>query len=170
MDGSATFTTVLSSMIMNRAKHIATSVHQRRLSSVSARRCAWARTRSVIGHPSRPGGRRRPRAGRAAGPGRRPGDGARPGSSSRRTARAGPGRTRMLALEQQLLAWKQVLRLRATFVKPRPGCGPPAGLGLEQLVLRARALRADGDRRGPDVPVAHLDLIGALGDVELERP
>ncbi len=34
IDGSATFTTVLSSMIMNSAKHIAPSVHQRRLASV----------------------------------------------------------------------------------------------------------------------------------------
>ena len=31
IEGSATFTTVLSSMIMNSAKHIAASVHQRRL-------------------------------------------------------------------------------------------------------------------------------------------
>jgi hypothetical protein len=42
MDGSATFTTVLSSMIMKRAKHIAASVHQRRLPSLR-------RMRSVIG-------------------------------------------------------------------------------------------------------------------------
>ena len=34
IDGSATFTTVLSSMIMNSAKHIAPSVHHLRLSSV----------------------------------------------------------------------------------------------------------------------------------------
>src|SRR5436190_17541226 len=33
IDGSATFTTVLSSMIMNRAKHMAASVHHLRLSS-----------------------------------------------------------------------------------------------------------------------------------------
>src|SRR5207248_2021969 len=33
IDGSATFTTVLSSMIMNRAKHIAASVHHLRLPS-----------------------------------------------------------------------------------------------------------------------------------------
>src|SRR4051794_28779309 len=33
IDGSATFTTVLSSMIMNSAKHIAASVHHLRLSS-----------------------------------------------------------------------------------------------------------------------------------------
>ena len=33
IDGSATFTTVLSSMIMKSAKHIAASVHQRRLPS-----------------------------------------------------------------------------------------------------------------------------------------
>ena len=33
IDGSATFTTVLSSMIMNSAKHIAPSVHQRRFAS-----------------------------------------------------------------------------------------------------------------------------------------
>ena len=38
MDGSATFTTVLSSMIMNSAKHIAPSVHHLRLSSVRRRR------------------------------------------------------------------------------------------------------------------------------------
>ena len=42
IDGSATFTTVLSSMIMNSAKHIAPSVHQRRLSSER-------RSRSVMG-------------------------------------------------------------------------------------------------------------------------
>ena len=42
MEGSATFTTVLSSMIMNRAKHIAASVHQRRLPSLR-------RMRRVIG-------------------------------------------------------------------------------------------------------------------------
>jgi len=34
IDGSATFTTVLSSMIMNSAKHIAPSVHHLRFSSV----------------------------------------------------------------------------------------------------------------------------------------
>src|SRR5437764_6337592 len=33
IDGSATFTTVLSSMIMNRAKHMAASVHHLRLPS-----------------------------------------------------------------------------------------------------------------------------------------
>jgi hypothetical protein len=33
IDGSATFTTVLSSMIMKSAKHIAASAHQRRFSS-----------------------------------------------------------------------------------------------------------------------------------------
>jgi hypothetical protein len=33
IDGSATFTTVLSNITMNKAKHIAASVHQRRLSS-----------------------------------------------------------------------------------------------------------------------------------------
>ena len=38
IDGSATFTTVLSSMIMKSAKHIAPRVHQRRLSSVMAER------------------------------------------------------------------------------------------------------------------------------------
>src|SRR3954468_20816044 len=38
IEGRATFTTVLSSMIMNSAKHIAPSVHQRRLPSWSARR------------------------------------------------------------------------------------------------------------------------------------
>src|SRR3954447_11652690 len=38
IDGSATFTTVLSSMIMNSAKHIAPRVHQRRFSSVMAER------------------------------------------------------------------------------------------------------------------------------------
>ncbi len=37
IDGSATLTTVLSSMTMNSAKHMAASVHQRRLSSLSAR-------------------------------------------------------------------------------------------------------------------------------------
>src|SRR6266550_1938450 len=38
IDGSATFTTVLSSMIMNSAKHMAASVHHLRLSSVRRRR------------------------------------------------------------------------------------------------------------------------------------
>src|SRR4051812_32491432 len=38
IDGSATFTTVLSSMIMNRAKHMAASVHHLRLPSFSRRR------------------------------------------------------------------------------------------------------------------------------------
>src|SRR5919109_703902 len=39
IDGSATFTTVLSSMIMKRAKHIAASVHQRRLPSFRRMPC-----------------------------------------------------------------------------------------------------------------------------------
>src|SRR3954454_13303188 len=43
IDGSATLTTVLSSMTMNSAKHIAASVHQRRLSSVTARRRSMAK-------------------------------------------------------------------------------------------------------------------------------
>ena len=47
IDGSATFTTVLSSMLMNSAKHIAPSVHQRLFSSVISRR-RWARILSVI--------------------------------------------------------------------------------------------------------------------------
>src|SRR4051812_1956303 len=38
MLGSATFTTVLSSMIMNSAKHMAASVHHLRLSSLRRRR------------------------------------------------------------------------------------------------------------------------------------
>ena len=38
IDGSATFTTVLSSMIMNRAKHMEPSVHHLRFCSVIARR------------------------------------------------------------------------------------------------------------------------------------
>src|SRR3954452_1220344 len=38
MEGSATFTTVLSSITMASAKHMANSVHQRRLSSVSRSR------------------------------------------------------------------------------------------------------------------------------------
>src|ERR1700754_1915639 len=42
IDGSATFTTVLSSITMNSAKHIAASVHQRRFSSDR-------RSRSVTG-------------------------------------------------------------------------------------------------------------------------
>ena len=37
IDGSATFTTVLSSMIMNSAKHIAPRVHQRLFSSFTRR-------------------------------------------------------------------------------------------------------------------------------------
>jgi len=39
IDGSATFTTVLSSITMNSAKHMAASVHQRRFSS--ERRMRW---------------------------------------------------------------------------------------------------------------------------------
>ena len=48
IDGSATFTTVLSSMIMNSAKHIAPSVHHLLFSSVT-RRWRWARMRPVMG-------------------------------------------------------------------------------------------------------------------------
>src|SRR5438477_6835540 len=51
IDGRATFTTVLSSMIMNSAKHIAPSVHQRLLSSVISR-WRWARMRPVTGSDS----------------------------------------------------------------------------------------------------------------------
>src|SRR4051794_31063359 len=43
IDGSATFTTVLSSMIMNSAKHIAASVHHLRLSSVRRKRSGTCR-------------------------------------------------------------------------------------------------------------------------------
>src|SRR5436190_3191632 len=47
IDGNATFTTVLSSISMNSAKHIAPSVHHLLFSSVT-RRWRWARTRSVM--------------------------------------------------------------------------------------------------------------------------
>src|SRR3954454_23916177 len=43
IEGSATFTTVLSSMIMNSAKHIAASVHHLRLSSFRRIRSGMAR-------------------------------------------------------------------------------------------------------------------------------
>ena len=66
MDGSATFTTVLSSMIMNRAKHIAASVHQRRLSSLTKR----VRRRAVMGRGAPWGGWRGRPAGSGAGRGR----------------------------------------------------------------------------------------------------
>src|SRR3981189_3018743 len=65
MEGSATFTTVLSSRIMNSAKHIAPRVHQRALASRIAARRAVKRS-------SARGGTRRPPAARAAGPARRP--------------------------------------------------------------------------------------------------
>ena len=62
IDGSATFTTVLSSMIMNSAKHIAPSAHQRRLPSF-----ILARMRSVIACvPSHPACRPRSRDGARA--------------------------------------------------------------------------------------------------------
>jgi hypothetical protein len=53
IDGSATFTTVLSSMIMNSAKHMAASVHQRRFPS-------WRRRRAVIWGPCMGGRAARP--------------------------------------------------------------------------------------------------------------
>src|SRR5947209_11316418 len=43
IDGSDTFTTVLSSITMNSAKHIAASVHQRLFDSVT-KRCLWDAT------------------------------------------------------------------------------------------------------------------------------
>src|SRR3954470_18659694 len=60
IEGSATFTTVLSSMIMNSAKHIAASVHQRRLPSFRRRRSANRRGSPRGGCPrSGAGGRSR---------------------------------------------------------------------------------------------------------------
>src|SRR6266576_217431 len=53
IDGSATFTTVLSSMIMNRAKHIAASVHHLRLPSFRRRRSG---TRVLSGRRDEGGG------------------------------------------------------------------------------------------------------------------
>src|SRR4051812_31112227 len=48
IDGSATFTTVLSSMIMNRAKHMAASVHHLRLPSCRRRRSGMAEPRDLV--------------------------------------------------------------------------------------------------------------------------
>ena len=53
MEGSATFTTVLSSMIMNSAKHIAASVHQRRLPSLRRMRSVTAPASAQSGRPPR---------------------------------------------------------------------------------------------------------------------
>src|SRR5438876_8338100 len=49
IDGSATFTTVLSSMIMNSAKHMAASVHHLRLPSWRRMRSGMALRLSVVG-------------------------------------------------------------------------------------------------------------------------
>src|SRR3954452_20876362 len=53
MDGSATFTTVLSSMIMKRAKHMAASVHHLRLSSFRRMRSGMGRLRVLSGDAHR---------------------------------------------------------------------------------------------------------------------
>src|SRR5436189_3908571 len=58
IDGSATFTTVLSSMIMNRAKHMAASVHHLRLSSFSRRRSGTAEASYLVARDDGGEGRR----------------------------------------------------------------------------------------------------------------
>ncbi len=64
IEGSATFTTVLSSITMNSAKHIAPSVHQRLFSSV-INRCRWASIALVTGVQS-PVGRQAATSGRVS--------------------------------------------------------------------------------------------------------